>query len=62
MELPKYITIAPVTPKGKWLVARQGAGRHHYVVGECHTAVAAEAITDALNNDCADIPEAKAAA
>jgi hypothetical protein len=26
----KYITIAPRNPKGRWIVARMGAGGQHY--------------------------------
>jgi ABC-type transporter Mla subunit MlaD len=46
-----YITIAPVTPKGKWTICmrRVGTKDRYAPVAEARTQIAADGIVDALN-------------
>lgn len=46
-----YITVAPVTPKGKWTVCvrRVGSRDRYAPVAVCNTQLAADGIVDAMN-------------
>lgn len=47
----QYVTVAPVTPKGKWLVASRRIGSKERLTPfcECRTEIAADAVVEALN-------------